>query len=59
MSIRASKEAVMKGLDEPSLEAAYSNQRKYEAITAMFKSEDLIEGPLAFAQKRPPKWKGR
>jgi enoyl-CoA hydratase/carnithine racemase len=59
MSIRASKEAVMRGLDEPSLQAATENQRKYEAIQAMFKSEDLIEGPLAFAQKRPPKWKGR
>ena len=59
MSIRASKEAVMKGLDEASLEGAIVGQRKYPAVTAMFKSEDLIEGPLAFAQKRPPKWKGR
>ncbi|MCC6920816.1 MAG: enoyl-CoA hydratase/isomerase family protein [Alphaproteobacteria bacterium] len=59
MSIRASKEAVLKGLDEPSLQAATENQRNYEAVQAMFKSEDLIEGPLAFAQKRPPKWKGR
>ncbi len=59
MSIRASKEAVMKGLDEATLEGAINNQRKYEAVTAMFKSEDLIEGPLAFAQKRAPKWKGK
>ena len=59
MSIRASKEAVLRGLDEASLKDAYVNQRKYDAITAMFKSEDLIEGPLAFAQKRAPKWKGR
>ena len=59
MSIRASKEAVMKGLDEPSLEAALRNQARYEAVSALFRSEDLIEGPLAFAQKRPPVWKGR
>ncbi len=59
MSIRASKEAVMKGLDEGSLKAAIENQRGYDAVKAMFRSEDLIEGPLAFAQKRPPKWKGR
>src|SRR5580698_6856081 len=47
MSIRASKEAVMKGLDEPSLEAALRNQARYEAVAALFKSEDFVEGPLA------------
>lgn len=59
MSIRASKEAVMLGLNEATLQNAIQNQGKYEAVRAMFKSEDLIEGPLAFAQKRPPKWKGK
>ena len=59
MSIRASKEAVYRGLAEPSLNAAIDNQSKYEAIRAMFRSEDLIEGPMSFAQKRPPQWKGR
>lgn len=59
MSIRASKEAVLKGLDETSLGGAIVNQRNYDAVKAMFRSEDLIEGPLAFAQKRAPKWKGR
>jgi enoyl-CoA hydratase/carnithine racemase len=59
MSIRASKEAVYKGLDEPSLEAAIRGQNKYPAVGALFTSEDFKEGPLAFAQKRPPQWKGR
>src|SRR5580658_2611168 len=59
MSIRASKEAVMRGLDEPSLEAAIRGQGRYEAVAALFKSEDFVEGPLAFSQKRPPNWKGR
>ncbi|MGE5566899.1 MAG: enoyl-CoA hydratase-related protein [Parcubacteria group bacterium] len=59
MSIRASKEAVMKGLDEPTLEAAIRGQGKYPAIAALFQSEDFKEGPLAFAQKRAPQWKGR
>lgn len=59
MSIRASKEAVYRGLMEPSLKAAIENQSKYDAVRAMFRSEDLIEGPMAFAQKRPPQWKGR
>ena len=59
MSIRASKEAVMKGLDESDLAAAYGNQTRYPAIGALFRSDDVREGPLAFAQKRPPVWKGR
>ena len=59
MSIRASKEAVMRGLDEPSLEAAIKGQNRYEAVAALYRSEDFVEGPLAFAQKRPPRWKGR
>ena len=58
MSIRASKEAVMQGLDEPSLEAAISGQMKYPAVAAMFRSADFVEGPMAFAMKRKPEWKG-
>jgi crotonobetainyl-CoA hydratase len=59
MSIRASKEAVYKGLDEPTLEAAIKGQNRYPAVGALFTSEDFKEGPLAFAQKRAPQWKGR
>ena len=59
MSIRASKQAVMQGLDEPTLEAAIRGQNRYEAVAALFRSEDLVEGPRAFAEKRAPHWKGR
>ena len=59
MSIRASKQAVYQGLDEPSLEAALKGQNKYPAVAALYTSEDFKEGPLAFAQKRAPQWKGR
>lgn len=58
MSIRASKEAVMSGLNESNVADAIRGQNKYPAIAAMFRSADLIEGPLAFAQKRKPKWSG-
>lgn len=57
MSIKASKESVYKGLDEADLEKAVNG--KYPAVAALFKSEDLIEGPRAFAEKRKPQWKGR
>ena len=59
MSVRASKEAVLKGLDEPSLEAALRGQNRYPAVAALYRSEDFIEGPRAFAEKRPPQWKGK
>jgi enoyl-CoA hydratase/carnithine racemase len=59
MSIRASKEAVTRSLMEPSVMAGLENQRNYEAVRAMYRSEDFREGPMAFAQKRPPEWKGK
>ena len=58
MSIRASMEIVRKGLDEASLAEAYVNQRSYPALRALYKSDDVREGPLAFAEKRAPRWKG-
>jgi acetyl-CoA C-acetyltransferase len=59
MSIRASKQMVYLGLDEASLEAAYKNQVHYPATKALFRSAEIVEGPLAFSQKRPPQWKGK
>src|ERR1700742_1226349 len=58
MSIRASKQAIQKGL-EVSLEQAMAEQRDYPAVKAMAASQDYIEGPKAFSEKRPPNWLGR
>lgn len=56
MSIRASKQAVNAGLDKPTLEEAITTT--YPAVRALFDSADFVEGPRAFAEKRPPKWSG-
>jgi len=58
MSIRASKQAIQKGM-EISLEQAMTEQRDFPAVKAMAASQDYIEGPKAFSEKRPPKWLGR
>jgi enoyl-CoA hydratase/carnithine racemase len=58
MSIRASKQAVMLGQNVPLSEAMVA-QREYPAVRAMVTSADYVEGPKAFAEKRPPQWQGR
>lgn len=57
MSVRASKQAVLRGL-EVSLEQALADQDGYPAIKAMWASADVREGPKAFAEKRRPVWAG-
>ena len=57
LSIRATKEAAMKGLDAPTLEAAF--HADYEWELRRRQSQDAKEGPLAFAEKREPVWLGK
>ena len=59
IAIRASKETVMKGLDEPSLAEAIDRQEDYPAFQTWRSAEDTKEGPRAFSEKRTPNWKNK
>ncbi len=56
LAVQATKESVMRGL-ALSLDEAYAVET--EISKRVFQSEDAKEGPKAFAEKRPPVWKGR
>ncbi len=56
MSLRLVKEAVYKGANMPIEEGL---RLEIEQSKRVLMTEDAREGPLAFAQKRKPEWKGR
>jgi len=57
MSIRATKQAAMQGFEKGGIQAAYEG--KYAAVSDLFRSEDFVEGPKAFSEKRAPNWTGQ
>ena len=56
LSVRATKEAAMLGMNAPGIEDAIKS--RYKQVQLMQKSSDFVEGPRAFSEKRPPNWKG-
>lgn len=57
LAVRASKQAFYGGFDEPSLAAAISTV--YSVQQQNMASEDFLEGPRAFAEKRKPAWQNK
>jgi len=55
LAVRGSKEGAMEGLDVPLWSAMRST---YPGLQRHLASDDAIEGPQAFADKRSPNWSG-
>ena len=56
LAVRATKQCVLQGLMHPLPEAM---QQEYQWELRRQQSEDALEGPRAFAEKRKPVWRGR
>ena len=57
LALQASKQVMLQSLDEADF--AHAMTRRYEAAERMLASDDAVEGPRAFSEKRKPIWKGR
>jgi len=55
-AVRKTKESVIRGL-AVDMREAYKIESSLSS--EVFASEDAVEGPKAFAEKRPPEWKNR
>ncbi len=58
LSVRATKEAAYRG-EVGDLEVLLKEQWQFAGVLEMLNSDDAIEGPAAFVEKRPPVWKAR
>ena len=58
LSIRASKHVAMASLGLPFAQAMVEAGNR-EPLKKMLNSQDVLEGPRAFAEKRAPQWLGR
>ena len=56
LAVRYSKSVMLRALDVDDAEGWRLTD---EAVGVVFSSSDAMEGPVAFAEKRPPRWQGQ
>jgi len=56
LAVRAAKQAVNRAFEAPLAEGLAAERKSFFAL---FATEDQREGMQAFAEKRPPEWRGR
>jgi len=56
LAVQRIKQAALRGLDLPLADGLKLERELFKSLQ---KTEDAREGALAFAEKRPPQWKGR
>ena len=56
LAVRAIKQAAVQGLSMPLEDGLRLEQHLFRLLAT---TEDSAEGTRAFAEKRPPQWKGR
>jgi enoyl-CoA hydratase/carnithine racemase len=56
LAVRHSKSVMTRAAEVPESEGWAINA---ESVRVVFSSADAMEGPVAFAEKRPPRWQGK